>query len=229
MANSNKEIKINLKNDLQRRNHTSLVRFPEPEIVDEIFDVMIGEKNYRVFVNRKLNRVTCNEIVSYDYKGMILLKNPVDRNISRQMLDLIQKLPINYRLDTLANAKQGTVKLNKLEKLALQSKKQPVGNHPSRILIRATLWCIDSHPKHLKSKTPTLKQAYKKFGGEKHTEKSFIDMVRQKWNDVIKKYSRLPEEIKKEKTLKIYAKSELKIPRNVSKQKTSNDKKLFRN
>jgi hypothetical protein len=229
MANSNKGIKINIKNDSKRRIHTSLIRFPEPEIIDEIFDVRAGEKYYRVFVNRKLNRVICNEIVSYNYKGMVLLKNPANTKAARILWQVFleQHLRRNDRLHTIENLKNKAERLNKQEDLAVKSRKQLVGNQPSANLLRATLWCVRYHPKHLECKASTLRSAYKKFGGKTHTEDSFIKMVRKKWNEFVKEYNRQSVEFKKENSQEIYAKIKLRVPRNTRKQRIKEKKKTF--
>jgi hypothetical protein len=234
MADSRRKIEIKSNTDSKRRKHLSTIYTSSSEVVDrtsdmesEIFDFKVGKKNYRAFVSKKQKQVICREVVSYNYKGMILFRNPVDQKISKQIQDLIQNLPRGNRLDTLAHSKQKTEKFNKQEKLSLQSKKQLVGNQPSTTLLKATLWCIKSHPKHLKYKRPTLLRAYKKFGGKTHTEESFVKMIGKKWNEFIREYNRQPVEFRRENSKEIYAKSKLKIPRNSSKQKVKENKKTF--
>jgi hypothetical protein len=79
----------------------------------------------------------------------------------------------------------------------------------------------------LKYKRQTLLRAYKKFGEKTHTEESFIKAVRSKWSNLIKEYTKQPEEFKKQNSKEIYAKSKLKIPRNTTKQKIKENKKTF--
>jgi hypothetical protein len=192
------------------------------------FDMPVGKTHYRIFFNKLENKLWVREIV-YDKNGDALFVNPVHMETSKQLQKLFkeQNLPKNKRLDTIAHFKQSVEKFYKQEELSLQSKKRLVGNQPSATLLRATLWCIESHPKHLKSKTPTLLRAYKKLGGKTHTEKSFVKMVRGKWNELIREYNRQPVEFRNENSREIYAKSILKIPRNSSKQKTKENEKTF--
>jgi hypothetical protein len=225
MANSNKGIKINIKNDSKLGIHTALIRFPEPEIIDEIFDIRVGEKHYRVFVNRKLNRVTCNEIVSYDYKGVVLLKNPANTKVSSVLWEffLEQNLRKEDRLDTVAHFRQKVEKLNKQEDLIAQSKKQPVGRKRSLVIAEAAVRCIELHSKNVLNRTEILQRACEKFKTKTHSKESFVKMLNREWNRLIKQYGREPKQIKDEKNLYIYAKNELKILRNLSKQKTNSD------
>ncbi len=236
MADSRRKIEIKPNTDSKRRKHLSMIYISSSEVVDttsdmenEIFDFKVGKKNYRAFVSKKQKQVICREVVSYNYKGTILFRNPVDRELSERLGRIFLKadLPKNKRLDTIAHFKRKIEKFYKQEELSLQSKKQLVGNQPSATLLSATLWCIKSHPKHLKCKRPTLLRAYKKFGGKTHTEESFVKMVRKKWNELIREYNRQPVEFRRENSKEIYAKSKLKIPRNLSKQKVKENKKTF--
>ncbi len=225
MTDSKRKTVINLKSSSKANKHYSIVRFPEPDIVDEIFDIKINGIDYRVFTNRKLNRLICNEIVSYDYKGIVLLKNPVDMKLSR----LLEKVffeanpPKNKRLDTIAHFRKKIEKFNKQENLTAQSRKQSVGRRRSLVIAKATLWCIKSHSKHILSKAEILRRACGKFKGKTHSEESFVKMLTREWNRLIRQYGKPPKQIKDEKSLYIYAKSELKISRKVTKQKTNGD------
>jgi hypothetical protein len=196
-----------------------------------VADVEVEGKQYRVFYNPISKDIIANEIISEncDGKEMVFLRNPADTEMSKWLEETFFKknLPKNRRLDTIAHFRQKIVKFNKQEDLNRQSKKKPVGNQPKASLIRATLWCIKNHPKDSKYKRKILIRAYKRYGEKTHTEESFIKAVRSKWSNLIKEYSKQPEEFKKQNSIEIYAKSELKIPRNITKQKIKENKKTF--
>lgn len=202
--------------------------FSELNEMNEQFDLNIGGVFYRVFINMVSNEVRCNEIVSYDYNGIVLLKNPVDKEMSEQLQKLFLEgnLPRNKRLDTIAHFKQKVEKFYNQQEFTVRSKKSK-GNSVKVNLIRATLWCIKYHPKNLRYKRQTLLRAYKKFGEKTHTADSFIKTVRSKWTNLLKQYASQPEEFKKQNSVKIYAKNTLKIPRNTSEQKAKGNRKTF--
>jgi hypothetical protein len=192
-----------------------------------VSDIDISGKRYRIFYNSVAKKFFANEFVKV--RGKVYLKNPVDREISEQVEKIFVEanLPKNKVLDTLAHAKQRIEKFYKQEELKSRPKKKPVGNQPKVNLVKATLWCIKNHPKNLLHKRRTLLRAYKEFGEKTQLEDSFVKSVRSKWSNLIKEYSRQPEEFKKQNSLQSYAKTELKIPRTVTKQKTKENVKTF--
>jgi hypothetical protein len=192
MANSNKGIKINLKNCSQRCEHTSLVRFPEPEIVDEIFDIRVGEKNYRVFVNRKLNRVTCNEIVSYDYKGIVLLKNPANAKLTLELAEtLFEKAGENEWLDTIRNLRHKA--LNKKKEIRQSRLLKSKGRPAKENIKKASIWCMNAlDNKVYKNRLETIKEAYKEFGEKDVPLKSFARTVGTKLKNITDLYNEKP-------------------------------------
>ncbi len=213
----------------------ALIYFPEPEMVDDEFDIRVGKTHYRIFVNKTLNKVWCNEIVSYNYKGILLLKNPIDKEMSERLEKVFVEgnLPKKNRLDTIAHFKQKVEKFYKREESKNQVKKSFVGNQEKIYLMRATLWCIRNQPKRLEDRKPVLLRAYRKFKkdaiGEKSnvTEESFVKMVIRKWDKLRKQYGTQSREFRSQNSLQIYAKSELKIPRNNTKQKVKENGKGF--
>jgi hypothetical protein len=192
-----------------------------------VSDIDVNKKRYRIFYNPIAKKFFANEFLRVS--GKIYLKNPVDKEVSKQIAKFIIEgnLPKSSLLDTLANAKQRVEKFLKQEELKNRPKKKPVGNQPKVNLIKATLWCIKNHPKNLLLKRQTLLRAYKRFGEKTQLEDSFVKSVRSKWSNLIKKYNRQPEEFKKQNSLESYAKTELKIPRNITKQKTKKNVKTF--
>jgi hypothetical protein len=209
-------------------NHMALVYFPEPEVIDDEFDIKVGNTFYRVSINLKSNKVWCNEIVSFNYKGIVLLKNPVEKQKSDQMLELFKSLNVakNNRNDTIKNFRQKVEKFYKQEELKSQPKNQPKGNLPDPTLMEAACWCIAQNPRP-KYKRPTLLRAFKKFGKKSHTEGSFITMVRNKWSNILKAYDKMPDDFKKANSEQIYAKTELKVVRKIRKQRTKGDEMRF--
>jgi hypothetical protein len=211
------------------------IYFLEPEIVDEIFDIKSGRKSYRVFVNRKLNRIIFNEIISYNHKGVVLLKNPANTIKSEKFKKELLALPKNEQKPTVSHFTKSMAKYFKQEELNNQPK-NPAGNRQNPILQEAVLWCIKNHPKELRSKRPTLLLAYKEFekewrkvGKKDSLESSFVNSVRSKWSKVKKLYNKQPEEFKKQNSLLKFARNYFKTLRNNSKQKTKEDGKFLNN
>jgi hypothetical protein len=68
------------KENLTKGGKMGLIRIREPEEIGDTFDITVGKKIYRVFVNKKKNKTWFNEIVSYDYdgRGTVLLKSPAE-------------------------------------------------------------------------------------------------------------------------------------------------------
>jgi hypothetical protein len=238
MKNSKEKVQNNSNFGLRGSRHTSIIRIPEPEVVDEIFDIRVGEKDYRVFVNRTLNRVWCNEIVSYNYdgKGRVLLRNPVNTEMSKSLLGVFIEgnLPKKDWRDTIADFKQRAEKFFSKEEQKLQTKKNGAGSPPKIYLIKATLWYIENQPKKPEDRRPTLLRAYEKFKKAAIKEESdimpdsFVKMVTRKYNGLRRQYYAKSREYKSQNSLLFYAKSELKIPPNKTKQKIKeNEKGLY--
>jgi hypothetical protein len=219
MTDSKRKTVINLKSSSKPNKHYSIVRIPEPEIVDEIFDIKINGTNYRVFVNKKLNRVTCNEIVSYNYKGIVLLKNPANTKLAEKIRkEIFEEAQPNERLQTM-NLAAKLVKRDMRNDKPKTTAKKP-GRKPEVNLIRATLFCIDRYDiKVIKEFKPYIEKAYALYKIDGQTQETFITRVYSKWAKVRKSYSKLEKQIRKSKTLYQHAKEELKIPRTNSKAK----------
>jgi hypothetical protein len=185
------------------------------------FDIQVGEKIYRVIIDKTLDRIWCREISEYDYTGRALFKNPVDKEKSGRLQKFIIELNLlkTNRLDTMTHARKEVLKFYEQEELNGQSRRNPVGKEPKASLIRATLWCIRNHPKNLIHKRPTILRAYKKFG-EEDTESSFVRSVYRKWNNFEKEYRAQPAEFKKQNSKENYARKIFRVPRNYSKQRT---------
>jgi hypothetical protein len=195
-----------------------------------VSDIEENEKGYRIFYNPIAKKFFVNEIVSYNYKGIVLLKNPVDKERSEQLQRIFIKanLPKNKRLDTIAHFRQAIEKFYNQKELESQLKKRSVGNQPKVNLMKATLWCIKNHPKNLLHKRQTLLRAYKRFGEKTQLEDSFVTYVRSKWTNLIKEYGRQAEDFKKQNSLESYAKTKLRIPRNTVKQRTNENVEIFK-
>jgi hypothetical protein len=219
MTDSKRKTVINLKSSSKTNKHYSIVRIPAPEIVDEIFDVMINGTDYRVFVNRKLNRAICNEIVSYNYKGKVLLRNPVNKELSLEITKMLfdKGKPNEYR-ETINDAKREMEKLLRKDKRKGIAKKP--GRKPEANLIRATLYCIKKYDnKAKKSYKFYIGKAYEFYKSEGQTYDTFVSRIYSKWAKLRKSYSKLEKQIRNSKTLYQHAKEELKIPRTNSKAK----------
>jgi hypothetical protein len=186
-----------------------------------ITDVELDGVPHRVFYNSLSKKFLVNEIVSYSYKGIVLLRNPVDTQKSEKLTEffITLNLPKNNRNDTIRNFKERVEKFYKQEELKSQAKNQPKGNLPDPILMEAACWCIGQNPRP-RYKRPTLLRAFKKFGKKSHTEGSFITMVRSKWSKILKAYDKMPDDFKKANSEQIYAKTELKVVRKIRKQRT---------
>ena len=210
------------KNDLEDEsgnvNHTSLLHFLEPEVVDDEFDIKIGKTYYRVFINKTLEKVWCNEIVSFDYNGIVLLKNPINRDASKQLTEffLERNLPKNERADTWNDAKRKWDKFYH-DSLKRQSSKKQQGNQRKNYIPKAIWWCVKNHfPKSAPMK-PTIERAYKKFSEDPRldfdkrrcSEKSFVEIIRREWVKLITKYSNQTVEFKDHNSRLDFYKSEL--------------------
>ncbi len=242
MTNSKSKVQNNLEIGLKTSEHTPIIHIPEPQIIDGKFDIRIGGKNYRVFINTKLNEICWSEIASYDYdgKGTELLKNPIHKGLLEQWLkDYVElKPPKNTRKDTLNKFVRDMLKLFKQEDNNLQLKKKSRGQPRKGNLTKAVAWCIEHHPEGQENKTPTITDAYKKYGGT-DIKTSFITMVRRKWNEVNAGYANLWKEFKeqnpkvsyeefKEQNSKVsYAKKPIKILQNNRKQRVKQNEKRF--
>ena len=213
-------------NDNLIQKNKSLVLFIDdfPILNTQTFvcDVIVNKKQYRIFYHSGTDVFLANEIISYDYQGSILLRNPPDRTVSSQIQDLIKKLPRNNRLDTIAHAKQQILKFNKQEN---RQPKNKVGRPPNSDLTKATLWCIKSHPKHSKVKTETIRKAYPKFGSKTHSEESFITSVRKIWNGLLRKWRKQSEEFRSTNSFEIFAESELRTSRNAENKRLTRTEK----
>lgn len=235
MRNRRDWVESDVEDKPENDNGMSLIRFPEPEAVDDVFDVKIGNIYYRVFINKTLNRAWCNEVIFYDKKDFAWLKNPINKEMSEKLEKTFIEgnLLKNERLDTIAHFKQRVEKFYRREEQKEQSKKNAVGNRRKIYLIKATLWCIKNQPKKLEDRKPILLRAYKKFKRSaleeesNVTEDSFVKMVRRIWDSLKREYNKQPREFRSQKSLQIYAKSELKISRNIAKQKVKEDEKGF--
>jgi hypothetical protein len=183
---------------------------------------------YRIFYNPISEKFIANKIVSFNYdgKGMTLLENPANLEVSKKYEEICIKLmkednlPKKNRLDTANNLylrmKKSIEKWNKEE----EAIKKTVGNEPKPIYKKALLWCVRNHPKNLKYKRPTLVRAYIKFGKKDgHIQDSFIKTLGGKWNVLIKDYGREPKEFRDENSMEIYAKNKCKILPNERKQR----------
>jgi hypothetical protein len=186
---------------------------------------------YRIFYNPVSEKFIANKIVSFDYdgEGMTLLENQANIEVSKKMEKFFLEENIAEKdwLDTASNFLQRIKSIVDKKRKERESNKKPVGNKPKTNLIKATLWCIRNHPKHLKYKRQTLLRAYKKFGDKNQIEESFIKIVGRKWSLIIREYGKESKEFIKENSLIIYAKSKLKIPRNTEKQKIKENTKTF--
>ncbi len=219
MTDSKRKTVINLKSSSRTNKHYSIVRIPAPEIVDEMFDVTIDGTDYRVFVNKKLNRATCNEIVSYNYKGVVLLKNPVNKKLSLEITKMLfdKGKPNEYR-ETINDAKREMEKLLRKDKQKGIAKKP--GRKPEVNLMRATLYCIKKYDnKVVKEYRRYIERAYALYKIEGQSQETFITRVYKKWAGLRKSYSQLEKQIRNSKTLYQHAKEVLKIPRTNSKVK----------
>lgn len=209
--------------------------FLEPEIVDEVFDIKSGKKNYRVFVNRELNRIIFNEIVSYNYQGIVLLKNPVNRETLKECFKRIFALPKNEQKPTASRLFTNVKNQFEKERLSREIEKNPTGKQPKAYLKRATLWCITEQFTN-ESGRATILRAYKKFKRyiPKKTpfaeqdvdteQRSFIKVIQRMWKKLKDDYDSLPAAIKNQKSFKIYAKGVLRISRSKRKQKVKKKK-----
>jgi hypothetical protein len=213
-------------NELESPSNMSLIHFLEPEVIDEQFDIKLDKTYYRVSINRALRRFYCEKIISYNYKGIVLLKNPIEKELSEQLQKwfIESNPPKKNRLDTIAHFKKRVLKHYEQEELARQPKKKPVGKEPKANLTRATLWCIRNFPKNLTSKNQTLLLAYKKFGEKNtQTENSFVRVVGKKWSDFDDEYKGQSAEFKKQNSKENYARKKFRVPRNNTKQRIKKD------
>jgi hypothetical protein len=219
MTDSKRKTVINLKGSSKTNKHYSIVRIPAPEIVDETFDIKINGIDYRVFVNKKLNRVTCNEIVSYNYKGIVLLRNPVNKELSLEITKMLfdKGKPNEYR-ETINNVKREVEKKMRKDKQKKLAKKP--GRKPEVNLIRATLYCIKKYDdKAKKSYKFYIEKAYEFYKSDGQTYDTFVSGIYSKWAKLRNSYSKLGKQIKNSKTLYQHAKEKLKTPRTSSKTK----------
>lgn len=207
--------------------HKSTVRLGINYYHEFVADIDLQGKPHRVFYNPVVKEFLVNEILSFNYKetGAVLLKNPVDKEVSEYLTKRLIELPKKDWLDTLANAKQRVEKILKQEKLKSQPKKQ-VGNKPKVNLIKATLWCIKYHEKN-STRRQTILRAYRLYGEETQVENSFVTIVRAKWRKLRMQYRAETDEFKEQNSLHSYAKSKLRIPINATKQNTTGNEKKF--
>lgn len=177
--------------------HKSIVHFPEPEIIDLIFDIRKGRRFYRVFVSE--NQVNVNEIVSYNYKGIILLRNPINFELGAKIAEMLfDEGRENEWLDTLKNIRQKV--FNKKSEIKRAKMLKPKGRPGKENLKKASIWCIDALDKKLyKNRSDAIKEAYKEFGEKDVPLKSFARTVGTKIKNITDLYSA--------KTLKFKAKN----------------------
>jgi hypothetical protein len=203
-----------------------------------VADVEVEGKQYRVFYNPISKELLANEISyeNYDGEECMLLRNPANLKVSKRLMEVLieENIPEKDWLDTLANHKQRVEKYLRKQKLKLQSKKNGVGSPPKIYLIKAILWYIENQPKKPEDRRPTLLRAYEKFKKAAIKEESaimpdsFVKMVTRRYNELRRKYYAKSREYRSQNSLLFYAKSELKIPPNKTKQKVKeNEKGLY--
>ncbi len=210
--------------------HTSLMVTGDSEATDDKydrdeFDIKLGKKNYRVIIDKALDRIWCREIAEYDYTGRALFKNPIHEELLEQWIKTYVELnpPKNTRKDTLNKFIKDLLKVFKQEDNNLQLKKKPRGRPSKPYIRKAASWCIGNHPKGQENRSPTIAEAYKIYG-ENHIKESFISTVRNKWNEINAEYGKLwsdfnkqnPKvsygEFKKQNSKLSYAKKAIKNP-----------------
>ncbi len=182
-------------------------------------DVVLEKIPYRIFYNPISKKILVNEIVSYDYNGIILLKNPVNKELTLKITKMLfdKGKPNEYR-ETINAVKR------ELEKVLIKNKqkksvKKP-GRKPEVNLMRATLYCIKKYDnKIVKEYRPYIERAYALYKIDGQTHETFITRVYSKWAKLRKSYSQLEKQIRNSKTLYQHAKEVLKIPRTNSKEK----------
>lgn len=217
MVNSNNKDEIEIKSNLSNYINTSLVHIPELEIIEDIFDIRVVKKSYRFFVSKTFNKIYCNEIVSYNYKGLVVLKNPVNKEMSEKLAKILfgANLPKNEWLDTIKDLRKKALKKKQENK---PKKRNKVGRKPEVNLIRATLFCIKNHNyETAKTYKETIERASKLFKLSEQNETSFKNMIAGKWRKFREQHRLLPQEIKETKNRYQYAKEILKIPRSKKK------------
>jgi hypothetical protein len=200
MTDSKRKTVINLKSGSKTNKHYSIVRIPAPEIVDEIFDIKINGIDYRVFVNKKLNRVTCNEIVSYNYKGVVLLKNPANTKLTLELAEkLFEEAGENEWLDTIRNLRHKA--LNKKKEIRQSRLLKSKGRPAKENIKKASIWCITAlDNKVYKNRLETIKEAYKEFGEKDVPLKSFARTVGMKIKNITDLYDAKPLKFKTKNT-----------------------------
>jgi hypothetical protein len=198
MQNSKKELVVNSKNDSKIHKHTSMVWIAEPEIIDEEFDIRKGRKFYRVTLSENRKKLNCNEIVSYNYKGIVLLRNPINKELSARIAEMLfDEGKENEWLDTLRDIRQKT--FNKKSEIKREKTLKPKGRPGKENIKKASIWCIDALDKKLyKNRPDAIKEAYKEFGEKDVPLKSFARTVGTKIKNITNLYN--------EKTLKFKAK-----------------------
>jgi hypothetical protein len=202
--------------------HTSLARMPTPQIIDEQFDVNVEGIYYRVFVNYKQNIIGWNEIVSFNYKGMVLLKNPA---IHKELIEGLQK---NFRnSNTPENLKINSLKYfvkNEINRIIDQRekskpKRETRGREEDDYLRKSTKWVINHHNHKTESRAATIRRAFALFGSKAQSEKAFEKSIMNRWNSLTKTFNEKKMQGKITSGWKTYANNKLRKPIKVHKQR----------
>jgi hypothetical protein len=206
------------------KKHFCLVRIPEPEVMDEQFDVNVDGIYYRVFVNYKHSVIRWNEIVSYDYdgKGRVLLKNPaIDAKLAEGLQKFVRDSDTseNLKINSIKFFAENEIKRIKEQRLKSKPKTGTRGRTSEDYLRVATLWSIKNHKPNKENRTETVRRGYKMFGEKSQSEKAFVKSVMTKWTSIRTLYLNEKRDKKITSDLKTFAKNHFKLARNADKQK----------
>jgi hypothetical protein len=208
----------------KRKQYTSRVRIPEPEKIDEQFDVKVDGIYYRVFVNYQHNLIGWNEIVSFDYdgKGMPLLRNPAfHKELVKGLRDFVRDsdTPENLKINSIKYFAENEIKRIKEQRLKTKPKPRTKGRSAEDYLRKATNWSINHHNPTTEIRTETIRRAHKLYKDKAQSEEAFIKSVMNRWNSLSTLYKKKKGEGKITSDFKTYAKNRLKKPKSAHKQR----------
>ena len=201
----------------------------KPEKIISTFDICVNEVYYRIYLNKELNTLYSNEIVSYDYngRGTILFRNPAyDQEKTKAILAIFfdGKTPDNQLMNTASMICKKMEKMIK-NRIAPENKKAlPIGRQKEQYLRDATYWAIKNFKDkdhRAENKKDVFERAYLKFQAYTTSQESFIKSLYRLWNEAHKVWilERVKNSENKQFTFQKFAKSYFKISSNTQKQR----------
>jgi hypothetical protein len=223
------QIENNTKLKPNRKTNTALVCIGEDvksveQFDREEIDIKIDGTKYRIIFDKKLKKVWCREIHSFDHTGRPLFRNPAyDEEKTKRIIELFNdgKTPDEQLRFTARIIAKGIKKAVDNHFAKSDTKPKTKGRPAEQYLRDATFWAI-SNRQSKESKPKVAERAFELFEKEATSKDALKTAILRIWNEAYAKFKIEKEkmDIKNHFTFKKFAKTYLKIKQKRCKQRT---------